>query len=130
MTPASSRHSVAALVIRWIARAWSLLSVGFVALIFIGEAIHPSTTASFTLRDLIGLFFFPFGTCLGMFIGWRWEAVGGGITVGSLLAFYAALRLMDGKFPGGPYFALVAMPGFLFLLAWLISRVRARESQA
>jgi hypothetical protein len=56
-----------------------------------------------------------------MILAWRWEAVGGGMTVGSMLAFYALLRVIDGRFPRGPYFALVAAPGALFLLSWVIA---------
>jgi hypothetical protein len=29
---------------------------------------------------------------------------------------------LDGRPPGGPYFVLLAAPGFLFLAAWLIGR--------
>jgi len=111
----------AALAIRWIARVWSIASVGFVLLIAGGELVSPHAAAPATLRDFIGLFFFPFGTCVGMILAWRWEGLGGGITVGSFLAFYAALRIMDGRFPRGPYFALVAAPGILFLLSRAIT---------
>ena len=109
--------------IRWIARLWSIASVGFILLMFIGSGLEEGfNPAQFTFRDLVGLFFFPFGVCLGMILAWRWEGLGGGITVGSLLAFYAALRVMDGRFPRGPWFALLAAPGILFLVCWLLSR--------
>jgi hypothetical protein len=94
---------------RWIARLWSSASIGF-------------NPAQFAFRDLVGLLFFPCGVCLGMIVAWRREGLGGGITVGSLLAFYAALGVMDGRFPRGPWFALIAAPGILFLTCWLLSR--------
>jgi len=109
--------------IRRIARVWSIASIGFVLLMFIGSGLAEGfTLAQFTSRDLVGLFFFPLGVCLGMIVAWRWEGLGGVITVGSLLAFYATLRVMGGRFPRGPYFALVAAPGALFLACWLLSR--------
>jgi len=114
------------LVIRWMARAWSIVSIGFVLLMVMGEVVHPHAPAPTGFRDLLGLFFFPFGVCLGMVMAWRWEGLGGGIAVGSLLAFYAALRIMGGRFPRGPYFVLIAAPGFLFLLSWGITLVRRR----
>jgi hypothetical protein len=59
-------------VIRWIARIWSIASIGFVLLMFVGSAIAEGfDPAQFTPRDLIGLFFFPFGVCLGMILAWR-----------------------------------------------------------
>jgi hypothetical protein len=90
---------------------------------FIGSGIEEGfNPAQFALRDLVGLLFFPFGVGVGMIVAWRWEGLGGVITIGSLLAFYAALRIMDGRFPRGPWFALVAAPGVLFLVCWWLSR--------
>jgi len=109
-------------VIRWVARLWSIASLLFILAFIVGESLHPTTTAPITLRDLVGLLFFPTGVCLGMILAWRWEGLGGAITVFSLLAFYAALCVMDGKFPRGPWFALVAAPGIPFLVCWLLSR--------
>ena len=124
-----AKHGI--VTIRWIARVWSIASIGFALLILIGELIYPQAPPPATLRDWVGLFFFPFGVCMGMIAAWRREGVGGGITVGSLLAFYAALRVMDGRFPRGPYFALLAAPGVLFLVCWLLSaRTSAELSQS
>ena len=106
-----------------------MASVGFVLLMFIGSGLAEGfNPAQFASRDLIGLFFFPFGVCLGMIVAWRREGLGGGITVGSLLAFYTTLRIMRSRFPGGPWFALIAAPGVLFLLSWAITVARKKES--
>ncbi len=122
MDDPTGKPSIATLIIRWMARAWSIASVGFILLMFIGSGLAEGfNLAQFTSCDWVGLFFFPFGVSLGMIVAWRREGLGGGITVGSLLAFYAVLRVMDGRFPRGPYFALVAAPGVLFLMCWLLS---------
>jgi hypothetical protein len=123
-----SRVTLLDLVFRWIARGWSVLSLGFVLLFVVGEALDPAAPLPTAARDLIGLTLFPFGVALGMILAWRWEALGGAITVGSLLAFYALLRFTDGRFPRGPYFALVAAPGALFLVSWALSRWRTRRA--
>jgi hypothetical protein len=65
-----------------------------------------------------------------MILAWRWEGPGAGITVGSFLAFYAVLRVMDGRYPRGPYFALLAAPGFLFLLSWAMTVARKKKGVA
>jgi len=124
----SVKPRIVTLAIRWIARVWGIASIGFVLLILVGELLFPHAPTPATFRDLVLLFFFPFGTCVGMILAWLWEALGGGITVGSILAFYAALRITDGRFPGGPFFALIAGPGFLFLLSWAITVDRKKTT--
>ncbi len=117
-------------VIRWAAKVWSLGSVGLVLLIFVGEALSPSTSDPFTSSELIGLLFFPIGTCLGMVLAWRREALGGTMTVASIVAFYGWMYLDRGDFPRGPYFLLIAAPGILFSLAALLSRSAPQQSDA
>lgn len=122
MSDPTLEPGIVTLIVRWMARAWSIASVGFILLMFIGSGLAEGfNLAQFTSRDWVGLFFFPFGVGLGMIVAWRREGLGGGIAVGSLLAFYAALRVMDGRFPRGPWFALVAAPGILFLMSWVLS---------
>ena len=104
-------------VIRWIARIWSLASILFILVMFIGS-LFSGDSAIFSLRDVIGLFFFPIGVFVGLVLAWRWEGIGGGITVASFFAFYFTLWFFDGRFPRGPYFALTAVPGLLFLVNW------------
>lgn len=49
MGEARSRLDSAHVVVRWTARVWSLLSLGFVALFVVGEALHP--TAAFPTAE-------------------------------------------------------------------------------
>lgn len=130
MSNPTPKPGTVALTLRRIARGWSIASIGFVLLIFLGEVIFPHAEGPFRLRDLVLFVFFPIGTCAGMILAWRWEGLGGTITIGSLLAFYAALRIMDGRFPGGPFFALVAAPGLLFLLSWTLGIARMKDNTA
>ena len=101
----------------WIARIWSIASILLILVMFIGS-LFSGDPAIFSLRDIIGLFFFPIGILVGLVLAWRWEGVGGGITVASFFAFYLTLWFFDGRFPRGPYFALTAAPGLLFLVNW------------
>ena len=50
--PIAKRGSVT-LIIRWIARVWSIASIGFTLLIFIGELIYPHARRQ--LRSVTGL---------------------------------------------------------------------------
>ena len=108
-------------IVRVIARIWSLLSIGFVLAIFIGETLSESSPMP-TAQEWVGLMFFPIGIVIGLIAAWWWEGIGGAVSILSLIAFYLWDFLRRGDLPGGPYFLLVAAPGFLFLLCWLWSR--------
>jgi hypothetical protein len=129
MSDPKLRSGIAPLVVRWLARGWSIASLAFLLLIFVGEVLFPHAAPPSTVRDIIALLLFPVGTCVGMILGWRREGLGGSVTLASLAAFYAWLRIIDGRFPGGPFFALIAAPGLLFLIAWAMT-VRSRSRSA
>lgn len=106
-------------VLRWVARLGSLFSIALLALFLFGEEMNPSQLTS---AEILGLLFFPFGVTVGMLLGWRWETLGGTVTVLSLLAFYKVMYAASGRFPDGIWFALFALPGLLFLYCGLRSR--------
>lgn len=110
--------------LRWSARIMSILSVGVVLLFAFGEGMNLS---QFTRHELLLFVFFPLGVCLGMILAWRWEGLGGGVTVASLAAFYLVQRLSSPGFPGGFAFVALAAPGFLFLLSWFLTRARTKH---
>jgi F0F1-type ATP synthase membrane subunit c/vacuolar-type H+-ATPase subunit K len=102
----------------------SILVVGVVLLVAFGEGLNLS---HFSARELVLFLFFPFGVCLGMALAWRWEGLGGGITVGSFAAFYLVQRFTSSSFPKGFAFVALAAPGFLFLLCWLWTRSTTKQ---
>src|SRR5262245_51461144 len=114
----------AAVSLRWIARIWSLASLAFIAAFaFGGQEVSNFPTA----MEIVALASFPVGVVAGMLAAWRYEAIGGAITLISLAAFYLWMDLVGGRWPRGPYFVLLAAPGFLFLAAWLLERTRSRS---
>ena len=63
------------------------------------------------------LMLFPLGFLIGLMHGWQEELKGGALAVGSIAAFYFVYRLiLNGSTLQGWWFAIVAFPGFLFLL--------------
>src|ERR1039457_6934055 len=117
-TPVSLR------ALRWSARGLSILAMGIVLLFAFGEGLNLS---HFTVRELVLFVFFPLGVCLGMVVAWRWEGLGGGITVASLAAFYLVHRLSSSGFPRGFAFLVFAVPGILFLLCRLWTRSTTKQ---
>lgn len=110
--------------LRWTARVWSVASVGLVVAFIVGEGSHPSGP-----NEWLGFVLFPVGISVGMILGWWKEGLGGSITVGSLLAFYAVHLTTAGTFPKGWAWLVFAAPGFLFLLSSHLSR-RSRIASA
>jgi hypothetical protein len=96
---------------------WSLATIALVSGFILGEGIHPSGVG-----EKLGLVFFPFGICVGMLVAWWSEGIGGAISVGSLLVFYAIHLATAGGLPAGWAWLAFAAPGFLFLLTWYLSR--------
>ncbi|HEY5912046.1 MAG TPA: hypothetical protein VJA21_15695 [Verrucomicrobiae bacterium] len=80
--------------LRWLARVLSILVVGVVHLFAFGEGLKLSHV---TAPELVLFLFFPIGVCLGMALAWRWEGLGGGVTVASLATFNIFLYLLEQK---------------------------------
>ena len=125
MTELSATQRRPGPVVRWIARGWSVASVGLVLAFIIGEGLHPGRM---TAMEVLGFLFFPLGICVGMILAWWREGLGGGITVASLLAFYALHFATAGAFPKGLAWVVFAAPGFLFVLSWYLSRRSASST--
>ena len=108
--------------VRWVARIWSIPAICFIAVILGGEILSPTAPPPVSVRDVIGLSLFPFGVFLGILLAWRWEMLGGIISVVSFFGFYAVLWLFDRRLPRGPFFALASVPGLLFFVSFLLGR--------
>jgi hypothetical protein len=106
------------IVLRWTARIWSIASTLFIlAFLLPGEQFGKPTAS-----EAVALLLFPVGVLLGFVIAWRREGLGGAITVGSLALFYIWMIALDGRLPSGPYFLLLAAPGFLYVASALLRR--------
>lgn len=115
--------------LRLTAKIWSILSIGFVLLIFIGEMMNP-TGQPLSPIEWLGLAFFPIGVLIGLILAWWYEGIGGVVTALSLVAFYIWEATLSGSLADSPFFFLVAAPGFLFLACWFWSRDRAEVRHA
>lgn len=113
-TPTLNPNTFAATALRWIARLLSLGVVAILAAFAFGEGTPRP-------EDWLLLAFFPIGLVLGLIVAWWREIPGALLTLASLAAFYL-ICFANGKVPTGPYFAILASPAALFLIAGLLRR--------
>jgi len=108
----------------WTARLLGALLLAIVLLIFIGEG-GPNPLKLKPVEAIQMTFFLS--TCIGWVVGWRWPLIGGAISTGALLLFFAVERAVSGGFPRGLFFYLLLLPGFLFLLNAFLNRAIMRS---
>jgi len=116
-------------MVRWSARILSLLSIGFFLMMFIGEGgqrnfVSIAAFQAFVRQTGLAFLFFPIGLMAGMIVAWWRAGIGGAITVASLALFYVNEIILTGRPPRGLFFMILALPGFLFLLARALSGPR------
>jgi len=119
MTP-HARHAndpAAVVVIRWLARAASLASIGLLVAFATSGGDWP------TALEWALIACFPVGTVAGMAIAWWREIAGGLVTLASLAAFYAICTVAGGGPPTGPWFIAFAAPGLALLGCGIASRL-------
>ena len=107
-------------VVRWIARALSLASIGLLVAFATSGGEWP------TALEWVLIACFPVGTVAGMALAWRSEVAGGVLTLASLAAFYGIATSAGGHAPGGPWFVAFASPGLALLGCGIATRYASR----
>ena len=104
--------------VRWTARVLALLMGGLVLLLAIGEGFNPAKLKATELALSVPFFV----AWVGLWVGWRWEGVGGILVLAGMAGFYLLhfAQTGFGRFPRGWVFPIFAVPGLLFLLCWLL----------
>lgn len=118
------------IIMRWIARILGSAGVALVMLFVIAHLFNPEGSGSPTFGEAVGLFFFPFGVCLGLIIAWKWEGLGGMITIVSIVGFHLTMLAVGGSLDINLFIDALAAPGFLFLIAWFLSRGSSKLKEA
>ena len=113
-------------VLRWTARVWSIVSIIALLLPFFVEGLY--WLGATTFREVIGHICF-LAVLVGLIVAWRREGLGGGLTLAGTGAFYFTWWLY-GKTVRGPFLLIIAAPGLLFLLYWLLDRAAGEASQS
>ena len=107
--------------VRWIARIAGSLLVLFVLVSFIGNVLEPLGTGKITTQDIPLMIGF-ISMVMGIIVAWFREGIGGLLTVGGFVFFYAAHLIIHKNLPGGLFFVFFLIVGLLFLLCGRQSR--------
>jgi hypothetical protein len=124
-------HKQVALIIRWIARICGSLSLAFM-LFFVGAHLIATITGAGepigtfnTVSEIISFAFFPVSLIIGLGIAWKWEGLGGFITIAGIIGFHIIRPdlifnlMIDG----------LAAPGLFYLLYWFLTRCLTIEKK-
>jgi len=120
---ADDRGTLSIRVLRWTARAASLVSLAFLAMFATSGGAAPSA------MEWLLIAFFPIGVALGMIVAWHREILGGVIAASSLAAFHALLLLDVSRPAPGWWFLAFASPALALLVCGVTTR-RARPQPA
>lgn len=112
-------------LIRRAARIWSIIIIGLGILIFIMEIVESFTTKLEPYPFYENLIPFTlFTAVVGLAVSWKWEGLGGAITIISVLV-NLGVYLLTGRTAVGAVILIltpILIPGILFLVCWLRSR--------
>ena len=108
-------------IIRWIARIWSILVFVFTLLRIITPdpyATKPVPISDWFLLSLWGV------AILGLLIAWRWELIGGIITISIMFVRELIWVVLKGDWWVNflIFWSFVVPPAILFLVAWRLGR--------
>ena len=107
--------------VRWTARVLSALLVGLVLLMFIGLSIDAGFRSPRLTGVEIAQMIFFWTACIGMVVAWRWQVIGGALSLGGMILFFIVEFTIRGGLTKAPFLYLMLLPGILFLVDSFIS---------
>ena len=117
-------------VLLWTARIWSAITLVFM-IFMVGAHIVESIsgesgdTGFDSTKELISFYMFPILSTVGLAIAWKWEGLGGLITILAMIVFH----IIRPDLLFNPMIDGLMFPSILFLIYWFISRKQKNMSQ-
>jgi len=109
-------------IILWTARILGSIIIAFV-IFFLAAHIFGNNESGEGFRDskeIITFLLFPIGSTIGLAIAWKWEGLGGLITIISMIGLFCLRPELLNSF----YIVIPIIPGLLFIAYWLITKNR------
>lgn len=110
-------------ILRWFTRGWSLFVAFFVAMMFlVPQPASPGATMPWADQFLLAMYLVA---TVGLLLGWRWEALGGGLAIVATLIEIVGFKILRGGYPDAMSYLVpiigFALPGALYLWCWYTS---------
>ena len=106
--------------ILWIARISGALILGFVLFFLIAHLFgdDESDNGFRNKREVISFLSFPVSTFLGLSLAYKWEGLGGMITILGMIGLF----VVRSDLLHAPHMAIPIVPGILYTLYWLMTK--------
>lgn len=111
-------------IIRWSARAGSLISMGFILALIIRDRMNP---LQFAPSELLLYLCYPAAVAVGLGLAWFWEFGGGILAISGLIAFFGATHFLTGGCPQDWGAIAQTIPGFLFVVSAVLRRLELKR---
>lgn len=105
-------------IILWTARLLGAVVIVFLLFMTIGELFTDSKTNAISQSDYIALLLFPGSTILGLLLAYKWESLGGLITVFGMIC----LHIIRPDLATSLLISSFAIPGLLYIIYAVWSR--------
>jgi hypothetical protein len=101
-------------IILWIARILGTITIIYLLFMSIGEFFSSEKTGTglISTLDVLSLIFFPLSTIIGLALSYKWEGVGGIITVGGMIG----LNIIRPDIASNLLISAFAIPGLLYII--------------
>lgn len=101
-------------IIHWIARVLGTLTLAFLLFMVIGQFFGAEEIGLGigSGSDLISLVFFPVSTIIGLVLAYKWEGIGGIITVIGMIG----LHIIRPDLASNLIISMFAIPGLLYII--------------
>lgn len=117
-----SRRSI--VILRRVARVWSIVVIAFTLVIVFGEIAFPHTEADVPFVEYL-MPVSMFVSVLGLVLAWWREALGGAINIGFFLVNLIIYYIVNDRFfpiRGLAPLSLAIVPGIMYLICWFADR--------
>jgi hypothetical protein len=115
------------LVVLWSARILGSLILAFVLFFLLAHIFGEEEAGNGfqNTQEVITFLFFPFSLVIGLSLAFKWEGLGGIITLVGMIGLFVLRPDLLRNF----YMLIFIIPGILYTLYWLMNRDKATTSQ-